>query len=344
MSCGFPLRAPGKLRLGRQSDNSSHEHQVRRMKIQSKELRSVSLQGALLIDVFDPDWIESLFLGIGSRPSWHELARRDPLRFSTSEFSPLQPGVAPEYSRDFGDSLVECTSGGDATVSILPHHKPSQRLHNPTAIGFAFAQQWARHGHACVHGALLKVEGKGVLVVGARAAGKSVLSASALAAGGGIVTDDHLLLGVKDDVVLGERIRRFLSLRRSWAADTLVEGFPDEWTPDRSGRRVFLRIDSDDERFPEFARIDRIWVLKRPRSGRQKHSSLTRINHAEVYAALVSAIQPLLLGADFPHERAKLQALLGKLMSSVPAARIETGQDIVLEPGRTWQRLLACAS
>lgn len=311
------------------------------MRIQGTELLSVSLQRGLQVGVLDAVWLESLFFGIGRRPSWRELAKKGSLRFSASGNFPSPLDVASEYSRDFGDSLVECTSGGDATTTILPTHKPSGRLHIPAAMGFAFAQQWARHGYACVHGALLSVEGKGVLVVGARAAGKSVLSASALAAGGGIVTDDYLLLGVKDDVVLGERIRRFVSLRRSWAADALAEGFSDEWTPDRSGRRVFLRIEPDEDRFPEFARIDHIWVLNRPRAGRQKHSSLTRINHAEVYAALVSAIQPLLLGADFPHERAKLQALMTRLITRLPVARLETGQDIVLEPQKTWQRLLA---
>ena len=303
-------------------------------------LSSAVLDGQVRIEASAPLPLEALFLGASGRPTWEELRALGSFRFSSETGSSVEQVSSPLVEREFVDSALRCVSGANAQVDILPRHRQSNALRIPSAMDFAFAQQWARLGHACFHGALLRVEGKGVLVVGVRAAGKSVLSASALAAGGAIITDDYFLLGEKDDVILGERIRRFLSLRRSWAADTLVEGFAEEWTPDRAGRRVFLRVEEDDQRFPEFTRIDRIWVLKRPRSGRRAHSSLEMISHAEVYASLVSAIQPLLLGADFPHERAKLQALLAKLMSSVPAARIETGQDIVLDPKRTWERLL----
>ncbi|MCK9538602.1 hypothetical protein [Dokdonella sp.] len=201
-------------------------------------------------------------------------------------------------------------------------------------------QYHARWGRACVHGALLQVDGAGVLVVGQRASGKSVLSASALAAGGGIVSDDYLLVAKREDGVFGERIREFLSLRRSWAGEALVDLTGLEWSLGRSGNRAYLRVPEGDARFPVHARIDRIWVLRRPRAGRRQHSSLEAMSHAEVYAALVTAIQPLLLGPDFPHERAQLQTLLAGLMASAPAARLETGQDVVTDPAATWHRLL----
>jgi len=101
-----------------------------------------------------------------------------------------------------------------------------------------------------------------------------------------------------------------------------------------------MRVEPGDQRLPPYSQIDRVWVLQRPRAGRRHHSSLESISHAEVYAALVAAIQPLLLGSDFPHERDKLQSLLTRLITTVPAARLETGQDIVLDPKRTWARLL----
>lgn len=304
-------------------------------------LRSLAFDGEVLIEASRPVAFEALFTGSVGKPSWEDLKALGPVRFVTDQESERGATAPLELVRDFGDSSVCCATGSGATASILPIHKPSARQHTPGAMSFAFTQQWARLGHACVHGAMLRVDGKGVLVVGSRAAGKSVISASALAADGEIVSDDYLLVGVRANELLGERIRRFISLRSSWAADALMGQVVDDWTLDRSGGRVFLRIATDDDRFPEFSRIDRIWVLKRPRAGRRSHSSLESISQAEVYAALVSAIQPLLLGADFPRERNKLQALLGKLMSGVPAARIETGQDIVLEPKRTWDRLLA---
>lgn len=304
---------------------------------------AVGLQGAVAVIRSAPIPLDALLAGTEQAVSWDNYLAACPMRFEAGPIAGDCPSSEQAIVRDFGDSYSTCSSNGPCTVNLSRKSRPWQERGRviPAAIGFAFAQQWARIGHAFFHGALLRVRGEGVLVVGVRASGKSVLSASALAAGGGIITDDFLLLGVKDEVLVGERIRQFLALRRSWAADALVEGFSEVWQPDRSGRRVFLSVSRDDERFPEFSRIDRIWVLKRPRAGRRVHSSLDRVSNAEVYASLVSAIQPLLLGVDFPHERNKLQALFAKLVSSVPTARIETGQDIVLEPKRTWDRLLA---
>lgn len=303
----------------------------------------LSLDGGVYVDPRPTCLFEPLFLGAPNRPSWEQLRSIGPIRFQATSLQQENREVAVDQSLDFGDSFVRCNSGGAATTSILSTHNPSSRNYPPAAMAFAFAQQWARHGHASFHGALLKVAGRGILVAGVRAAGKSVLSASALSGGGAIVTDDYLLLGVKDNVLQGERIRRFISMRRSWAADILLQSRAENWMPGKSGRRVFLRVGADDLRFPSHTRIDKIWVLNRPRAGRRDHSTLERLSQAEAYAALVSAIQPLLLGADFPHEREKLQSLLTQLIATVPAARLETGQDIVMDPKRTWERLLACS-
>jgi hypothetical protein len=305
-------------------------------------LRCAALDGRVRIEASAPFSLEALFLGSPGRPSWSDLRALGPFRFSTESCNSADECSSPWIERDFADSVLSCGSGGNALVDILPRHEPSNSLRIPSAMDFAFAQQWAQIGHVCFHGALLRVDGKGVLVVGTRAAGKSVLSASALAAGGAIVTDDYLLLGENGGDLVGERIRRFLSLRLSWAADSLISGSDEPWAVDRSGRRAFLRLESNDERFPPFSPIDRIWVLRRPRSGRQDQSALEKISHADVHAAIVSAIQPLLLGRDFPRERKKLLALIARLVSSVPAARIETGQDIVREPRSAWTRLLHC--
>lgn len=308
-------------------------------------LHSLALDGEVRVAAVKAFSLESVFLGTSFRPSRAELRQIAPFRFSISDDGVGRTQFCQSVSRDFGDSVVHYASNAEAVAEIASGFQPRELLSIPAAMSFAFAQQWARLGHACVHGAMLNVHGKGVLVVGQRAAGKSVLSASALAVGGAIITDDYLLLGANnDDIVLGERIRRFISLRRSWASDALVKNFGEGWTPDRSGRRVFLRVEPDDERFPEFSRIDTVWVLVRPRAGRSNHSSLERISHAEVYAALVSSIQPLLLGTEFPHERNKLTDLFAKLITRVPVARIETGQDIVLDSTRTWERLLAYSS
>jgi len=164
-----------------------------------------------------------------------------------------------------------------------------------------------------------------------------------LVAGGGIVSDDYLLAGELDGTLMGERIRSFLSLRASWAARTLFDNAPGAWRSGRTGSRSFLGIEDDDPRFPEHCRINRVWILSRPRAGRREDSILEPASQAELYTALVSATQPLLLGPDFPHERNRLTQLLSRLAGLAPA-RLETGQDIVLDPQATWQRLLALAN
>lgn len=287
--------------------------------------------------------IPAALLGIQRLPAWRDLQRAGAIGVTAELADPPDSELPASFHRDFGDSTVACTSGAKATAQVLDSHPQPKVSRLPTAIAFGFAQQWARLGCACVHGAVLKLDEITILVLGAQASGKSVLSTSCLAAGGGIVTDDYLLLGQREEAVFGERIRQFLSLRRSWAGESLVAEVDVDWGVGTTGNRAFLRVPDHDARFPVLSRIDRIWVLRRPRAGRRRHSSLEPISQAEVYAAIVAAIQPLLLGGDFPHERALLRSLVGRLMASTSAARLETGQDIVLTPIQTWHRLLATA-
>ena len=108
----------------------------------------------------------------------------------------------------------------------------------------------------------------------------------------------------------------------------------------RSGNRAFLAIDAASDRFPDHGHIDHVWLLTRPRAGRQTQSTLAAISQAELFAALLTATQPLLLGPDFPHERQQLQGLFTQLLQARSIARLETGQDIVQNPRATWQGLL----
>lgn len=286
-----------------------------------------------------PMALAALHLGATGRPDWEAIRQLGPIRYEAEAAGPGQTEAKP-FQRDFGDSLVHGASNAPATCSILLTHHPCDPRHIPTAMGFAFAQQWARFGLACIHGALLAVEGRGVLVLGQKGAGKSVLSTSALVAGGSLVSDDYLLAGIRDEVLTGERIRAFVSLRQSWAARSLFEAAGARWQTNRGGTRAFLPVDADDPRFPDHARIDHIWLLTRPRAGRRRDSNLEPVPQATLFAALVSAAQPLLLGPDFPHEGRLLTDLFLRLASHAQPARLETGQDIVLEPRTTWSRLL----
>ena len=306
-----------------------------------ERLRATALSGELRVSGNRPLALDNLYLCGAGRPSWSELRAVCPIHFEThsADIATHLPSITCD--RDFGDSHFHCHEDGSAMVTIRADHQAGDPRHIPLAMDFAFAQQWARLGYACIHGALLEVDGAGVLVLGQRGAGKSVLASSALVAGGGIVSDDQILVGVRDGALVGERIRAFLSLRQSWAARTLFEGSRENWRMNRSGNRAFLAIDATSAQFPEHCRIDHVWLLTRPRAGRQTHSTLERLSQAELFAALITATQPLLLGADFPHERRLLQGLFVRLLQTRSIARLETGQDIVQNPMDSWRRLFA---
>ncbi|HET9049256.1 MAG TPA: hypothetical protein VFN29_09900 [Chiayiivirga sp.] len=312
-------------------------------------LLASALSGAVRIFAAQALPLAALYLGAAGRPSWAQVRAIGPVHFEAvlpDDAQGLARGdeSSPPLELDLGDSHFHCHEDGSAMVTIRADHQAGDPRHIPLAMDFAFAQQWARLGHACIHGALLEVDGAGVLVLGQRGAGKSVLASSALVAGGRIVSDDQILVGVRDGALVGERIRAFLSLRQSWAARTLFEGSNDTWRLNRSGNRAFLAIDAASDRFPDHGHIDHLWLLTRPRAGRQTHSTLAAISQAELFAALVTATQPLLLGPDFPHERRQLQDLFTHLLQARSIARLETGQDIVQNSKATWQGLLARAA
>lgn len=303
-------------------------------------LHATALSGVVCVSGRVPLALGSLYLSGAGRPSWIELQAACPIRFDLHPAQSATPSIALACERDFGDSHIHCHADGSATVTIGAEHQAGDPRHLPMAMNLAFALQWARLGHACVHGAMLEVDGCGVLILGQRGAGKSVLSTSALVAGGRIVSDDQLLVGIKDEQIVGERIRAFLSLRQSWAARTLFEGSASPWQANRRGSRSFLTVDENDARFPDHARIDQVWLLTRPRTGRQTNSRLEPVSQALLFAELVNATQPILLGPDFPQQRQAMSSLFTRLVSLATPLRLETGMDIVQNPRATWQRLL----
>ncbi|HET8897226.1 MAG TPA: hypothetical protein VFN09_00390 [Rhodanobacteraceae bacterium] len=316
------------------------------MRAVNSSLLCDTLSGRITIAAASPLPLDGLFLGAAMGAADLHLDSLGPIRFDTPDRPCADNPAAthvPTFHREFNDSRLAAASNAMAEVHVhaATHSTGAWRL--PAAMSFAFAQQWARLGFASVHGALLQVDDCGVLVLGKRGAGKSVLASSALTAGGAIVSDDHLLLGCQNDQLVGERIRAFMSLRASWAASALFKHSLDGWLGHQRQHRSYLAIAPDDHRFPTACRIDRIWLLERPRTGRGVHSTLAAVSQATVYARLLNSIQPLLLGAAFPHEARLLGALTLQLASRIPAARLVTGQDIVTAPRDTWRQLLRTA-
>lgn len=260
------------------------------------------------------------------------------LHFRAEAASVTADADTPPFANDFCDSVVQCRSGDEAWAAFWPARPDAARRRLPAAHLFAFAQQWARLGCLCVHGALLRLHGTGVLLLGASGSGKSVAAASALRAGGELVTDDYLLLALPAGVPTGERLRNYLSLRQSALSARLLMDGSDRWNAD--GNRLFLPIATGDRRFPACARIDRIWVLSPPASAHPDRARLEPLSQAQVWAGLVGATQPLLLGPSFPHEREHMTAALKQLLAATVAARLDPGHDMVDEPDAAWRRLL----
>ncbi len=285
----------------------------------------------------------AMLLGAAPEVTWADLVRAGSIHVHGPGSESLDQPECPTLVRDFGDSIVRCRSNGSATSAVYALHAQPNPLRTPSALYFAFVQQWVRQALLCVHGALLRIDGVGILALGRRGAGKSILCASAGSIGGAIVTDDLLLLGRHESTFAGERCRTFLSLRQSWATNELV---PDDgqWRLGRSGNRAYFRIPENDPDFPAWTRIDRFWILERPRGERRETSSASRMTKVEAYASLVSASHPLLLNADLPFERQQVMTLIGDLVTKIPAARVVTGQDIITSSAKAWRRLLEANS
>jgi len=247
------------------------------------------------------------------------------------------------FEHEFDDGDVRLASGAPGELSVAAGQRPEPRLLMPRSFLLLTGQQWARGGALPVHAAALVIDGRGVLVLGQRGAGKSVLGLAAVAAGHGLVSDDWLLLapdGHGQSVV--ERMREFFMLRQGWAADRLLQRLSD--LPFSTGTRpktAFRLENRSDVRFPVAARIDEVWLLKRPRAGRAERSTARPMPASAALAAIMEASIALLFSQSFPHERRAVLATLNALLARTPARLVTTGTDLVETPARALSRLLS---
>ena len=189
-----------------------------------------------------------------------------------------------------------------------------------------------------VHGAAFIFKALGILAVGPKAAGKSILTAAAEAAGSKVVSDDWLLMGWAQEEIRTERLRGFLMLRDSWAASKLTE--KESFQPNSDRPKSVKLIPSDSERYPVATKIDQIWLLSRPPGGRRATSTIQPAQPKETLSALISAGMPILMTAAFPHEHRELSQMLQRCLASTRHFSVQTGLDLVEDPGGTLSRLV----
>ena len=204
----------------------------------------------------------------------------------------------------------------------------------------AVAQQLARAGVLTLHAAGIVTPHGGVLAIGRKGAGKSTLTASALSAGFGVVSDDWLLASLNGPGIRVERMRSFMMLRKGWASEQLRQRLPEGLLSESATRpRFYLRLPSDDPRFPPHADIDAITIVERPRGGRRAHSDLIPLPSAEALAHVTESSMPVVLSHKLPVERTCLFARLSRVLSILPARRLLTGTELIDDPERAWRRL-----
>lgn len=253
-----------------------------------------------------------------------------------------EPPEATMHEQQLEDGRALLRSGHPGTVMVEAGHRLPEELLQPQSLYLLLAQQWARAGLMLVHGAVLEFEGQGILALGDRGAGKSVLTMAALAAGAKVVSDDWVMLGTDADAtVRAERLREFLMLRHGPACDRLLAALPElRSVPLRKRPKSVIRMEDQSTglqaHFTNTCRIDRFWLLQRPRAARTAHSERTPASTAEALSAIIQATMPLFFSRKFEHEADQLRATAGRLATQIGASRLQTGTDMLEHPARVF--------
>ncbi|MCC5865148.1 MAG: hypothetical protein JJU31_08535 [Wenzhouxiangella sp.] len=310
-------------------------------------LHSSSFKITIEIHGIGPAELGSRINESGPRLDWRSLRDRGPVRLflqQGAQESSAAPGEA--WETDLADGLVRLHSAAHAEIRIGQQHVDTPAL-LPSSLYLALSQQWALAGLLPVHAAAIEIPGHGgILVIGRKGAGKSVLSAAALAAGAQVVSDDWVLVGQNEGLWMAERIRSFFMLRESWASNALLEKSPQQlpFASHRSRPRKVLKLDEQSCLTPSACRLDAIWLLERPSSGRRSSSTICPASPAAVLGQLIEASMPALFSRRLPKEHENLQALTQKIARKLEGYVIQTGTELVHEPDAALWRLWARSS
>ena len=296
----------------------------------------------ILIQGIAADELRQRLVGRPEHRPWQQLVERGPIYIGHGADSRAAfQSQSISLERELDEGQVSLVSGGPARLAVKAHHRDSGAM-LPRPLYLALSQQWAQDGVTALHAAAFKLDGAGVLAIGAKGAGKSTLTAAVLAAGGRVCSDDWVLVGMHNDIARAERIRSFLMLRAGWASAKLA-GAIESISPghlDGSPRQV-IDIPAADHRFPHSVQVDRIWILSRPASARGERSELQAMPPASMQAALIEAGMPILLGSRLPDERAELTGLHRRLVARLRGERLVACTDLINSPKTVLGRLLA---
>lgn len=250
------------------------------------------------------------------------------------------------HEHDLEDGRAVLRSNCPGKVLVEPGHRLSDELLQPQSLYLLLAQQWARAGLMLVHGAAFEFEGHGILALGDRGAGKSVLTMAALAAGAKVVSDDWVMLGTDaDGTVRAERLREFLMLRHGLAHDRLLSALPQLQPVQLRNRpksvvRMQEQPGSLHSHFAKGCRIDRLWLLQRPRAGRTGSSTSSPAQAAGALSAIIQATMPILFSSRFAAEATALRKSTDVVLSGERTYTVCTGPDLLDNPSKALASLL----
>lgn len=301
------------------------------------EISGSSLCFRLLLLGLRTEHLETIFRGRGNPPP----ASAASISCWPASFSDSAPELAPDPSTADWFSLTDgglmLASGQPGLLTPAWDNSDGEFL-IPQSLNLLLSQQWARLGLMTLHAAVIRVRQQGVLVLGDRGSGKSVLAAAALSGGGAVVSDDWVLVGAQEGGFMAERLRGFLMLRSGWATERLRQSLGFE-PGSRQHKSVFL-IPESDARFPSGTKIDRVWLLRRPRAARAEFSEIHPLARHQALGEFITAGMPILFSRQFPQERGSLMSMLRGLLADRPLQLVETGLDLIEQPADTLARLM----
>ncbi|MBL38770.1 MAG: hypothetical protein CMP07_10230 [Xanthomonadales bacterium] len=305
-----------------------------------------SFEAPIRVDGISPEVMAGLFRGSNAaRSHWHP-----PLEITAGLTGADDVATGEPYEKDLPDGRGILHTGAPGSVRIETHHRLAGDMLQPQSLYLLLAQQWARAGLMLVHGAAFELDGVGVLALGDKGAGKSVLTAAALAAGARVVSDDWVMVGLDGDGRLeAERLREFLMLRHGQACDRLMDALPNLRPAPLANRpKTVFHIGDQPEsvrrQFITTCSVDRIWLLKRPSSGRFQPSARTPASPVQALSALIQATMPLLFSGRFAHESAELRKTTDAASSGDRSgsrlSTVRTGPDLLDQPETVLAALL----
>ena len=211
-------------------------------------------------------------------------------------------------------------TGREAKLELLEARHASEDISIRLPLNAALTQQWLLEAQLPVHGALIGIDGRGVLFLGESKSGKSTLVRAALSLGQQIVTDDFLRITFENGVAIGHCMRGFLRFRG-------IDGRPDQ----------IIALRQNELHYCATHRIDAVVFLvgcERPAI-----SSFAKISRLQATTQMINQCAALFLRREFPTERERMLALIGNLLTHLPALNVSTGFDVLRDPRAFMVRL-----